>query len=311
MFLSDGKPSDHATMALSGPDFEIELTRHLVVLCGLGPNFTFGALGYAAATEDMTCLEEMISFASSYGIRCFFHRGLKTGALRNSVSTLTTSLNYSRTLLSSLGPPLLSSSATRTRRTSRDKEALSQDATGGDNVMAGDWEIYTQRDHLRTTRYVIRGIIQTVPSYTCVHRLQKKGSKYEWTDNDALVNPVAAGIAVQKDYFSEGAERMVMRMTEITATGSPIGTPLVAKTSAYVEDDGACQVKFHRLFVRTQQQAARIAKRFNQTLDRLQVDPTVPRMSFLPCTIYLVTLSTGGEWGYLAEKRLDHRRYVL
>ena len=61
------------------------------------------------------------------------------------------------------------------------------------------------------------------------------------------MDPAARGIAVVKQPFARGAERLVFRATEIHANRHPIGQPLVAKSSVFVEDTSD-NIEFHRLF---------------------------------------------------------------
>ena len=49
----------------------------------------------------------------------------------------------------------------------------------------------------------------------------------------SLKHKDATGIAVKKEYFGEGAERIVYEMYEVDKFGQPVGEPLVAKESLY------------------------------------------------------------------------------
>jgi hypothetical protein len=96
-------------------------------------------------------------------------------------------------------------------------------------------------------------------------------------------------------------------MTEINRDGQPIGKPLVAKESKFIEE-GQTRVTYgyHRNFVKVQMKAARFAKKFNQKLDMLKVDCMIPRITFLACSVYFIDEQ---NIEYLAEERLDYRLY--
>lgn len=76
------------------------------------------------------------------------------------------------------------------------------------------------------------------------------------------------------------AERIVYK-NEVDGHRNPVGKPLVAKASRYVEDVSA-NIEFHRAFCRTQNRAARFAAKFNLQLDSLGLKST-PRIHFLEC----------------------------
>jgi hypothetical protein len=80
-----------------------------------------------------------------------------------------------------------------------------------------------------------------------------------------LLHPQATGFAVAKKFFGEGAERLVFKMTEVDSAGRPVGVPLVAKENLYMLDSKMERKRerdnaaWHRIFVKTQMKAAKIA----------------------------------------------------
>jgi hypothetical protein len=121
----------------------------------------------------------------------------------------------------------------------------------------------------------------------------------------------AAGIAVRREYFGEGAERIVHRMTEIDGAGRPVGTPLVAKDSKFRgRGRDHATFEFHKSFIKTQMKASGLARKFNEKLDRLGVGRLVPRVEFLDCCVYVC----GGDGpnagpAFLCEPLVDAERY--
>lgn len=128
----------------------------------------------------------------------------------------------------------------------------------------------------------------------------------KWLDRPFLSN-LAAGFAVKKKMFGEGAERIVFEMTEIDAACQPVGIPLVAKDSKYNMAGGTSRSGFHKIFVETQMKASKLALKFNAAMDRRGVDQAIPLVHFLPCSIYETNLSRSN---YLAEKRLNPDNYT-
>jgi hypothetical protein len=111
---------------------------------------------------------------------------------------------------------------------------------------------------------------------------------------------------VKNKSFGEGAERIVFEMTEINAAGQPVGIPLVAKDSKYLIRDPSQRRHFHDIFVHTQSEAARLARKFNEALDKRGVDRFIPRIHFLRCCVYDCNEAPST---YLSEKRLNVDRY--
>lgn len=335
-FLSDGKESDNST---KGFDARPHILDHVANICKSVPKnggFNFGLFGYSNNSSDFALLQEMTSTAASCGGSAFFSTGLSSGALRSSMSTLMTSLNTSRTALTSIRPPpslslggagseqneklSLSRSAKRRRKDvcaprgtcvgpTRAEQAMAprteQEQIDSENIPnAEDWDFYyfqgtqnlntmgARRDKLIRVAHQRRGKWCSVP----------------------MRSKSAEGIAIQKKRFGEGAERFVYRLFEVDAAGNAVGEALVAKESAFEETDGESQLQFHSKFEKTQRTAARLAKKFNQFIRQRGLHTCTPQVHFLPCVVYELEIhNPDGSthlWGVLAEKRLNHKRYV-
>lgn len=87
-----------------------------------------------------------------------------------------------------------------------------------------------------------------------------------------------------------------------------VGEPLVAKESKFVEESSNVEEqseKFVRRFCRINYQAQRAADAFNAKLDSIQrLDPDTVRVSFLPCSMYIVNDPEKGRHAIGVERRL-------
>lgn len=119
-----------------------------------------------------------------------------------------------------------------------------------------------------------------------------------------LMHPQADGIAIKKGFIDKGAERAAFEMTEVNIEGEPIGQPLVGKFSLNEEP----QMEFHLKCAKTQNEASRLAKVFNERLDQLHL-PT-RRVEFLEVWFYTWNITElSGLQAILCERRLDNDRY--
>jgi hypothetical protein len=101
-------------------------------------------------------------------------------------------------------------------------------------------------------------------------------------------------------------------MTEIDKNENPVGMPLVAKSSLYVEDKNKDVNEFHKRFIRTQLKANNYAEKFNVRLDRLAISKSIPRITFLNCDVYRCQYYDNGKYiekAYLQEKKLNPINY--
>ncbi|PNW84737.1 hypothetical protein CHLRE_03g156650v5 [Chlamydomonas reinhardtii] len=122
---------------------------------------------------------------------------------------------------------------------------------------------------------------------------------------------IQLGVAHGRNWFSEGAERVVFQCTEVVsvdggATAHAIGPRLVAKQSRHEEQ--VFEPKFHRTFCRTQGEAAELAALFNRRLAR----GPAWQVHFLPCYVYKIidgyyAYSKGGQLEILVEQELEGR----
>ena len=79
---------------------------------------------------------------------------------------------------------------------------------------------------------------------------------------------------------------------------------MIGKQSIKEEED---QLKFHRICGGKQYKAGKLAKKFNEQLDRYQLK-NVKRIEFLDVTFYVYDTPLK-KWSYLCEKKLDHNRW--
>ena len=125
------------------------------------------------------------------------------------------------------------------------------------------------------------------------------------------LRPLANGIgfAVRKQFFGEGAERVVFEMTEVDRDGKPITTALqvVAKEPKH-QGSNVKQIKEsnHKVFIETQMKAQKYARKFNAHLDQAGISAVIPRIEFLTCSVYSFN---NFQQEYLCEKRLDCEAY--
>lgn len=167
-------------------------------------------------------------------------------------------------------------------------------------AISNAWEIYDPTDY---------DIQRRVFDY-----LEDENGKYrpQWVDAP-FEHQSAVGITVSKEYFGEGAERIVFKMSEIDVDRKLIGRPLVAKESLYQHkrQDIKHLRSFHKGFAKTQRRAALIADKFNSKLDSLGVSKAIPRIHFLSCSLYsCISKESGKSICYLAEEQLDPKQYI-
>ena len=292
-FLTDGKPSDKVTRSKRHANkFPNDLLRRLRNFSALyQKQFTMEVFGLG--TDSFDVLVQMVDAVNASGASAKFGRGGRDLiALCNSLTSVVSSTTSVTSMLSRLNFKKEDRVAAAVDREVYDPSALFNQA---------HWDIYKPEVtmNLRSTRKVTcdRFVIVDV----------KSGGRWrpEWKQQ-ALVCATAVGFAVKKKIFGEGAERIVYEMTEIDAAGNPVGEPLVAKDSKYLVKQGTQRGHFHKMFIATQSKAANLARKFNEALNRRQVDSMIPRIYFLPCSVYDCNTAPAA---YLAEKRLNPQRY--
>jgi hypothetical protein len=147
--------------------------------------------------------------------------------------------------------------------------------------------------------------------YTEWHEGRKRHTKFE---DVPLQHPDAEYVAMHKEAFGEGAERLAYRFYEVAADKRTIvGRHMVAKESRLVLEEHAderSRKEFVRVFCETQQVARRLAEKFNEKLSKMpRVDKATPKVTFLDCSIYQLDDKNMGKQSVLVEERLDERKW--
>lgn len=332
-FLTDGKESDST---ISGFDRRPCILERVASICKAVPkesSFSFGLFGYSNHSADFSLLRKMSCRATKCGAAASFSTGLSLGTLRTSISTLMTSLNASRTALTSIRPPSnsLLGASSRQINTASPSSAIrtrkSKDACALGGNFKGCTELELDRSVLRHENsdnkpcdrdwdfFYFEGIQAEGGSGARKDKLVRAAQQRRDTWYDApMRSKQAKGIAIQRKRFAEGAERIVYRLFEVNSSGDPVGEALVAKVSAFEEYDGDSQLRFQSIFEKTQRVAARLARKFNETIRKRGLHTYIPLVHFLSCSFYeMEHVGSDGSaslWAILAEKRLDHTRYV-
>eukprot|EP00873_Tetraselmis_striata_P025502 jgi/Tetstr1/445766/TSEL_033414.t1 len=294
-FLSDGKPSDkvpadadrHRAWWLrerSSPMEKLCLlaTERVAQLAShFGRRLSVAMIGFAGPDESFQVLQAMAKVPGEYGSHGSFHASTLTPeSLSTAFSSLSASLTATRTELSHIG----SSAQRAVRSVMREARSLVDELKLNDS-----WHFYPA---------VQQGFNHTT-----------------WVGGEGWVSvPIesgVAGVAMQTKIFGEGAERMVRKFRLVGQDGTFMGEKLVAKESREVEDiKNADLKKFHQVFCVTQGRAAELAHAFNERLSRVPgVGASTPRISFLPCSVYMVRDTAYGRIGLLVEKMLDPVKY--
>ena len=136
-------------------------------------------------------------------------------------------------------------------------------------------------------------------------------------ENRILRRPVPSYcMAVKKQIFGEGAERIVSKLRYLDEENVFHGPRLVAKESRHILNRAAYkkQERFHATFMRTQALAAQMAKKFNRDIDALmsirsdrlwtEIVRKLPRVHFLEALVTEVWTEDVAEY-YLIESYLD------
>jgi hypothetical protein len=294
LFLSDGKPSDHAPSGNTvdrGAKVSSMIGNTIGKLASrFGRRLTVGTIGFGPPDETFVVLRHMADIACTYGSNGSFQAPtLSAQALKLSLTLLSSTLTNTKTEMSVLGG--------NTQRTVRDvmRVPLPQIVSTNDEYVDSTWITYSDW-------YVIERAM-----WSCENQnWEVKNSR------DKFVSPLAIGVAARKSIFGEGAERMVRQFREYDASSKFIGPKMVAKESRFLEDLNSSNLKkFHEVFCDTQQRAEKIAVEFNK---RLAVIPglsdTTPRIVFLPCSVYVVDDNLLGTSGWLVEQMLEPSAYT-
>ncbi|KAJ1424547.1 kinase-like domain-containing protein [Ochromonadaceae sp. CCMP2298] len=237
--------------------------------------------------------------AEGAGLEAVFACGLDADSLRRALFTMATSLQTTRTNLSSLaGGSLLRVTENKVKRTD-----LKKDVSGSESgsVLLEDHDfLFTKENGLLRD-----GLRRAVAKATYDSKMKRESIQWIYVP---LQHPEAGGIAVKKGYIGPGAERAAYEMTEVTADRVAVGQPLVGKLSIHEESS---QIEFHMSCAVTQYEALHLASFFNDRLDELSrsAETSVPHIEFLPVLFYDWFAADGSMSALLCEKRLDSTRY--
>jgi hypothetical protein len=100
-------------------------------------------------------------------------------------------------------------------------------------------------------------------------------------------------------------------MQEVNEFGRPVGPKLCGKRSQE-EFDALTEEQFHYRCAITQEKSSRLAKTFNQNLERRVVPTYIPRIEFLDCCLNLFETEINAQKQnicVLCEERLDKKKY--
>jgi hypothetical protein len=295
-FLSDGKPSDHLP---SGTGMycmsQMMGTRIDALASRFGRRLSVVTVGFAGLGEDFRVLETMASRPAQFGSIGKFHAArLNAESLGIAFSSLTSSLNATRTELTSLDGA--------TQRAVRDVRREKRD-TVDDMGVNDNWYVYWYSDPGKERQdRIVSGSWQQNRSIWSVE-------ERTWIATPPLEN-TACGVALRKQFFGEGAERLVRKFREVAPNGYFVGPLLVAKESRFQADvayiDRRKIIDFHRSFCDTQRRAQKLASIFNDKLTKLPgFTSTTPTICFLDCSVYEVEDLRIGKIGVLVEKQLN------
>jgi len=293
-FLTDGMPSDKATRGKvrggqdavnAFPEDMLGLLKDFIALHE--KQFTMEV--FALGTASHHVLEMMVDAVNASGASAKFGQGGRDlVALCNSLTSLVSSTVCVSNMLSRLH------FAKEDRVVAVvDRETYNASAA----FTLAHWNVY-KPDAMKGD-WTLRRLT----------RVAKKSWSGEWHgewEQQQFLNDNAVGFAVKKKIFGEGAERIVYEMTEVDGAGQPVGMPLVAKDSKYLKKQDSKRERFHGVFIKTQTKAASLAHKFNARLNRMGVNVKIPRIHFLPCSVYDCRDAPSA---YLAEKRLNPALY--
>jgi Mg-chelatase subunit ChlD len=304
LFLSDGRPSDpympggsvsHAALNVMLSDRVGKLAKRF------GRQLTFAGIGIGDSGDDFSVLRDMVDAAKDYGAIGFFQLpSLTSSGIGDTFTSVATSLTT--TQMEMKDPRTLKQRKVRNvLRESRKKAAQRIKFVSSD-----EFDIYSSDQ-----------VERAVYSERVDNKGQIEGKERRATFEVApLQSPNAQAVAISKEAFGEGAERLAYRFFELAGDRRTIiGRPLVAKESRLIfeedfDNEGA-RKSFAHSFCKTQQLARRLAVEFNDKLDSIpRLSGTTPRVTFLDCSIYQLDDSAGlGKLSVLVEERLDESKW--
>jgi hypothetical protein len=294
-FFSDGRPSDPSTGAIGFPSNMLNLIR---AKCGeFGDRLTFSTFGFGSNAAEFDILYDMVRNAKLAGAKAScklsYHDDI---ALATALSEARSTLTETRTMLSRLNVGVTEEKRVRVH-------ALKDSLNKKDSFVYNptNWSIFQPGPSISVRRLELK--------WVPVNKNGKEQFQVEWQETPFL-HARATSFAVSKAYFGEGAERIVFLMSEIDRANMPVGVPLVAKESLYQHkrQDLKYLRRWHKTFVKTQLIAEKLAKKFNQRLDDHGISSFIPRIQFLPCSVYEVEQGDQ-QYAYLSEHRLNPDNY--
>lgn len=201
LFLSDGRPSDHATGHFRGNQrmtSEAIAGRVGLLSAPLKNRLTVATLGFAHQEQDFSVLEAMAKAAADSGAHGEFHRPeLSAAGLGSAIARSVSSLTATRTRLTSLAS---------TGGRSRVIRQVEREAAHG----ANSWVLApTAIDTGKGDGWVVHP--HNVRRFDFRSAAMRGESDEPWVQV-GLSNETATGIAIRRKAFGEGAERLVFRL---------------------------------------------------------------------------------------------------
>jgi len=309
IFFSDGKPSDRVALDQVSKDL-LKGVTHLKneapimraahfdrlrsvsseiidsLASTFGRRLSVGTVGIAGDGEDFGVLQSMARTCSKFGVQGSFNSvGLDARELSVVVSNLASTLTSTQIEMTNM--------ESSTQRCVR--KVIREPINTPDDMVFSDqgWNLHKVTKEFRWTL-----LEQNINS--------QKFYKWDWVPERMLEQN--RQIAVRKEYFGEGAERIVRKLREVGARNKFVGAVMVAKESRYVlPEDETESRNFHKMFCQSQTQASGLAKKFNKQLQRIPgINNRVPRISFLDCTVYVLDNGVG----ILVEKKLQTDKFA-
>jgi hypothetical protein len=183
-------------------------TRIDALASRFGRRLSVVTVGFAGLGEDFRVLETMASRPAQFGSIGKFHAArLNAESLGIAFSSLTSSLNATRTELTSLDGA--------TQRAVRDVRREKRD-TVDDMGVNDNWYVYWYSDPGKERQdRIVSGSWQQNRSIWSVE-------ERTWIATPPLEN-TACGVALRKQFFGEGAERLVRKFREVAPNGYFVG----------------------------------------------------------------------------------------
>jgi Mg-chelatase subunit ChlD len=295
-FLSDGKPSDRHCGSEEKRTHEqwnqLIVDRVGQLAKNFGRRLNFEAIGIGSL-DDFKTLQGMVDAASDFGAIAHFRLpSMSSSGIGDAFTSVAASLTTTQTEMTDVDT-LKQRKVRNVLRESKKKAAMPIEV-----VSPIDFWIYRSAQ-------VERSVYKELFVGT------RRKTQFE---HISLQNPFAEYVAIHKEAFGEGAERLAFRFYEVAADMRTIvGRHMVAKESRLVFEEHAderSRKAFVRTFCETQQVARRLAEKFNEKLSKMPtVDQATPKVTFLDCSIYQLDDKSLGKQSVLVEERLDESKW--